>query len=103
MAEKRKQVDLIEFCRAWQNSDSPQEAADKTGLTKATVQQRATKYRCGQKDKETGEWLVRPINLKKMDRGGTRLADRVDEINTLIENGFAEPENQEVAEGDTPE
>ena len=94
---KRTNVDPFVFCRTWQESDTAQEVADKTGMKKLSVVQRALRYRNGVKN-EDGSWKIKPVNLKKMKRegGGIRLASQVDDLNAFIENGCVdEPDNVE--------
>ena len=55
---KRVRNDFETFIRAWETSDSVQEAADKCGITKDSAGQRASQYRS-----QYG------IDLKKMQRG----------------------------------
>jgi hypothetical protein len=78
--EVRNRIKLDDFITVWEevaNSDNPsvQEVADRLGLKKESVQQRATKYRNPPKKDQKGnpipvELRATPIPLTKMPRGG---------------------------------
>lgn len=72
--EKKKErnkynISPEEFVRVWQESDSPQEVADKLGMPKNIVLARSAVYRKNRKDGTAG------VPLKKMERKNPRKLD----------------------------
>lgn len=80
---RRNRTGMVEFIKAWQSSNNVDEVAEKLGLKKASVQARASKYRSGVVAEDGETFIIKPIALKRMSRGGgTRL--NADEANRLI-------------------
>lgn len=90
---KRNRTGMVEFIKAWQTSNSVDEVAEKLGLKKASVQARASKYRSGVVAEDGETFIIKPIALKRMPRGGGSRLD-ADAANQLI----AELGNGEVAD-----
>jgi len=92
---RRIRVDMMTFVKAWQTSDNVDEVAEKLGLTKTSVQARASKYRSGVLSDDGKHFVVEPIALKRMNRrggGGSRL-DTAAANRLIAELGNANVEN----------
>lgn len=82
---KRKRTTLIDFVKAWQSSNTVDEVAEKLGISKTSVQARASKYRSGVLAKDSETFIVEPIALKTMRRGGGGPRLDAQAANRLIE------------------
>jgi len=71
-AVRSARVDMVDFIKAWESSNSVPEVANKLNMKVPTVQARASKYR----NLEDKNGNPTPIPLKHMPKGGGAKLDR---------------------------